>query len=135
MPKAAITPPAVGSKPMPTVRNAGPRSARPPSSSTSSRGKTTAAEAARQHALTLAEVEQWKEDFITQAPRALRSHPRDLAQQFEAREKTLLAKVSELTPACGRFKKAHRYLGRTCRKGSRGSHAKPTSNRDPRRCL
>ena len=28
-------------------------------------GKTTAAEAARQHALTLAEVEQWKDDFIT----------------------------------------------------------------------
>ena len=30
------------------------------------RGKTTAADAAQQHGLTVAEVEQWKEDFLSQ---------------------------------------------------------------------
>ncbi len=75
-------------------------------------GKTTAAESARQHALTLAEVEQWRDDFITQGTEALRSHPRDLAQQFEAREKTLLAKVGELTLHVDILKKAHRYQGK-----------------------
>jgi hypothetical protein len=80
-------------------------------------GKTTAAEAARQHALTLAEVEQWKDDFITQGTEALRSHPRDLAQQFEAREKTLLAKVGELTLHVDLLKKAHRYQGKDLPEG------------------
>jgi transposase-like protein len=80
-------------------------------------GKTTAAEAARQHALTLAEVEQWKDDFITQGTEALRSHPRDLTQQFEAREKTLLAKVGELTLHVDLLKKAHRYQGKDLPEG------------------
>ena len=74
-------------------------------------------EAARQHALTLAEVEQWKDDFITQGTEALRSHPRDLAQQFEAREKTLLAKVGELTLHVDVLKKAHRYQGKDLPEG------------------
>lgn len=80
-------------------------------------GKTTTAEAARQHALTLAEIEQWKDDFITQGTEALRSHPRDLAQQFEAREKTLLAKVGELTLHVDILKKAHRYQGKDLPEG------------------
>jgi transposase-like protein len=80
-------------------------------------GKNTAAEAARQHALTLAEVEQWKDDFITQGTEALRSHPRDLTQQFEAREKTLLAKVGELTLHVDVLKKAHRYQGKDLPEG------------------
>lgn len=80
-------------------------------------GKTTAAEAARQHALTLAEIEQWRDDFITQGTEALRSHPRDLTQQFEAREKTLLAKVGELTLHVDILKKAHRYQGKDLPEG------------------
>jgi len=48
------------------------------------RGKTTAADAARQHGLTVAEIEQWKEDFLTQGTEALRSHPRDREAQWEA---------------------------------------------------
>ena len=80
-------------------------------------GKTTAAEAARQHALTLAEIEQWKDDFITHGTEALRSHPRDLTQQFEAREKTLLAKVGELTLHVDVLKKAHRYQGKDLPEG------------------
>jgi transposase-like protein len=80
-------------------------------------GKNTAAEAARQHALTLAEVEQWKDDFITQGTEALRSHPRDLTQQFEAREKTLVAMVGELTLHVDVLKKAHRYQGKDLPEG------------------
>ena len=80
-------------------------------------GKTTAAQAARQHALTLAEIEQWKDDFITQGTEALRSHPRDIAQQFEAREKTLLAKVGELTLHVDVLKKAHRLQGKDLPEG------------------
>lgn len=80
-------------------------------------GKTTASEAARQHALTLAEVDQWKDDFITQGTEALRSHPRDLAQQFESERKTLLAKVGELTLHVDLLKKAHRYQGKDLPEG------------------
>lgn len=39
------------------------------------RGKITPADAARQHRLTAAEIEQWKEDFLAQGTEALRSHP------------------------------------------------------------
>lgn len=35
------------------------------------RGDTTAAEAARKHSLTVAEIEQWKERFLTGAENAL----------------------------------------------------------------
>jgi transposase-like protein len=80
-------------------------------------GRTTAAEAALRHSLTLAEVDQWRDDFITQGTEALRSHPRDLAQQFEAREKTLLAKVGELTLHVDLLKKAHRYQGKDLPEG------------------
>jgi len=81
-------------------------------------GKTTAAEAARQHALTVAEIEQWKDDFVTQGTEALRSHPRDLTEQFEAEKKTLLAKVGELTLHVDVLKKAHRYQGKDLPEGS-----------------
>jgi transposase-like protein len=41
------------------------------------RGDTTIAEAARKHALTVAEIEQWKERFLSGAENALRSRPLD----------------------------------------------------------
>lgn len=41
------------------------------------KGKTTIAEAARTHGLTVAEVERWKERFLSEAENALRSRPRD----------------------------------------------------------
>ena len=61
------------------------------------KGKTTPAEVAREHALTVAEVERWKEDFLDGGQEQLRSHPRDAEARFAAREKELLAKVGELT--------------------------------------
>ena len=81
------------------------------------KGKTTAAEMARQHDLTVGEVERWRDDFITQGTEGLRSHPRDLAEQHEAEKQKLLAKVGELTLAVDVFKKVHRLLGKDLPEG------------------
>jgi transposase-like protein len=76
------------------------------------RGKTTAAETARLHGLTVGEVDRWRDDFITQGTEGLRSHPRDLAEQHEAERQKLLAKVGELTLHVDVLKKVHRLQGR-----------------------
>jgi transposase-like protein len=81
------------------------------------KGKTTAAEVARQHDLTVGEVERWRDDFITQGTEALRSHPRDLAEQHEAEKQKLLAKVGELTLAVDVLKKVHHLQGRALPEG------------------
>jgi transposase-like protein len=60
------------------------------------RGDTTAAEAARKHGLTVAEVEDWKERFLSGAENALRSKPLDEEAQKEAEIKRLKQKVGEL---------------------------------------
>lgn len=41
------------------------------------RGETSTQEAARKHGLTVAEVEDWREKFLSAAENALRSKPRD----------------------------------------------------------
>jgi hypothetical protein len=41
------------------------------------KGETSAAEAAREHGLTVAEIEGWKEQFLLGAEKALRSKPKD----------------------------------------------------------
>lgn len=61
------------------------------------KGKTTAAELARSHDLTVAEVEQWMDHFVSQGTEALRSHPRDAEARHKAEKKDLLAKIGELT--------------------------------------
>jgi len=60
------------------------------------RGETTAAEAARKHGLTVAEVEDWKERFLSGADNALRSKPLDEEAQKDAEIKRLKQKVGEL---------------------------------------
>ena len=40
------------------------------------KGKTTAAEVARSHDITVGEIDQWIEDFTSMGTEALRSHPR-----------------------------------------------------------
>lgn len=80
-------------------------------------GKITPAEIARQQGLTVQEVEQWRDDFITQGTEALRSHPRDRQAQWDAREKQLLAKVGELTLDVEILKKTHRILGKELPEG------------------
>jgi transposase-like protein len=76
------------------------------------RGKTTAADAARQHGLTVAEIEQWKEDFLSQGTEALRSHPRDREAQWESEKQRLHAKIGELALEVDVLKKVHRILGK-----------------------
>lgn len=61
------------------------------------KGKTTAAQLARSHDLTVREIEQWMDDFISSGTEALRSHPRDIEAKAKAREKDLLAKIGDLT--------------------------------------
>jgi transposase-like protein len=60
------------------------------------RGETTAAEAARKHGLTVAEVEDWKERFLSGAENALPSKPLDEEAQKDAEIKRLKQKVGEL---------------------------------------
>ncbi len=63
------------------------------------RGETTAAEAARKHGPTVAEVEDWKERFLSGAENALRSKPLDEEAQKDAEIKRLKQKVGELVHA------------------------------------
>jgi transposase-like protein len=81
------------------------------------RGKTTPADAARQHGLTVAEIEQWKEDFLMQGTEALRSHHRDREAQWEAEKKELHAKIGEMALHIDVLKKAHRILGKDLPEG------------------
>jgi transposase-like protein len=60
------------------------------------RGDTTAAEAARKHGLTVAEVDDWKERFLSGAENALRSKPLDEEALKDAQIKRLKQKVGEL---------------------------------------
>ena len=62
--------------------------------------------------LTVAEIEQWREDFLSQGTEALRSHPRDREAQWEAEKQRLQAKVGELALEVDVLKKAHRILGK-----------------------
>lgn len=57
------------------------------------RGETSAAEAARKHGLTVAQVEEWRELFLAGVENGLRSHPRDEERLKDAQIKQ---KVGEL---------------------------------------
>jgi len=59
-------------------------------------GETSVQEAARQHGLTVAEVEQWRERFLRGAENALRSKPRDEEGLKDEEIKRLKQKVGEL---------------------------------------
>lgn len=54
------------------------------------------AEAARKHGLTVAEIEEWRERFLSGAEHALRSRPLDDEAQHEQEVKRLKQKVGEL---------------------------------------
>lgn len=60
------------------------------------RGSTTVVEAARAHGLTVAEIEQWKERFLSGAENALRTRPLDDEAFKEQEIKRLKQKVGEL---------------------------------------
>src|SRR5660397_115521 len=60
------------------------------------RGETSVQEAARKYGLTVAEVEDWREKFLSGAENALRSRPRDEEAQKDEQIKKLKQKVGEL---------------------------------------
>ena len=60
------------------------------------RGETSVQEAARKYGLTVAEVEDWREKFLSGAENALRSRPRDEEAQKDEQMKKLKQKVGEL---------------------------------------
>ena len=60
------------------------------------RGETSAKEAARKHGLTVAEVEDWQERFLSGAENSLRSKPREDEALREEEVRRLKQKVGEL---------------------------------------
>jgi len=60
------------------------------------KGETSVAEAARKHALTVAEVEEWRDRFLLGAENALRSRPKDEETLRDEAIKKLKQKVGEL---------------------------------------
>jgi len=60
------------------------------------KGETSAAEAARKHGLTVAEVENWRDRFLLGAEHALRNRPKDEEALKEEQLKTLKQKIGEL---------------------------------------
>ena len=60
------------------------------------KGETSAVEAARKHGLTVAQVEEWRELFLTGAENALRARPRDDEALKEQQIKRLKEKVGDL---------------------------------------
>jgi len=74
------------------------------------KGKTTSPEVARQHGLTVAEVETWLERFVEGGREFLRAVPRDSEARFEAEKKDLHAKIGEQALQLDALKKASRIL-------------------------
>ena len=60
------------------------------------KGETSVVEAARQHALTVAEVEDWREKFLLGAENALRSRPRDEEAVKDEQIQKLKQKIGDL---------------------------------------
>jgi len=60
------------------------------------KGETSAAEAARKHGLTVAEIGRWKEQFFAAGENALRARPRDEEAAKDEQIERLQRKVGEL---------------------------------------
>jgi transposase-like protein len=61
------------------------------------KGKTTAAEVARLHGLTLADVESWIERAQSGMEEFLKALPKELEERHSAEKKELLAKIGDLS--------------------------------------
>ena len=60
------------------------------------KGETSIQEAARQHGLTVAEIEEWKERFFLGAENALRARPKEEAALQEEQIRKLKQKIGDL---------------------------------------
>jgi transposase-like protein len=61
------------------------------------KGETSAQEAARKHGLTVSEVEDWRDRFLSGAENALRSRPKDEEAVKDDRIRKLERKIGEMT--------------------------------------
>jgi len=82
------------------------------------RGRTTPQDVARGQGLTVADVEEWMDEFLRGGEERLRAHPRDIAAQYAAEKKELHAKIGELSLEIDILKKANRIAEDWFRKGS-----------------
>ena len=60
------------------------------------KGETSVAEAARQHGLRVAEVENWQDQYLRAAENGLRRRPKDEEALKDAKIKKLQQKIGEL---------------------------------------
>lgn len=60
------------------------------------KGETSIQEAARRHGLTVADIEQWQEKFLTAGENALRARPKDEDSFKDERIRQLERKVGQL---------------------------------------
>lgn len=60
------------------------------------KGDTSIAESARQHGLTVAEIEDWRDKFLFGAENALRSRPKDEEAVKDEQIKKLKQKIGDL---------------------------------------
>lgn len=60
------------------------------------KGETSVAEAARTHALTVAEIEDWRDKFLSGAENALRTRPKDDDAVKDEQIKKLKQKIGDL---------------------------------------
>ncbi|MCA9501392.1 MAG: DUF1153 domain-containing protein, partial [Nitrospira sp.] len=60
------------------------------------KGETSAAEVARQHGLTMAEVEGWQEQFLRSAENGLRRRPKDEEAVKDEQIKKFKQKIGDL---------------------------------------
>lgn len=76
------------------------------------KGKTTVSEAARTHDQTVAEIESWRDAFLSGGEERMRSNPRDAEARWDAEKKDLHAKIGEQSLHIDVLKKAHRICGK-----------------------
>lgn len=71
------------------------------------KGKTTAAEVARMHGLTVADVEGWLGRFMHGAEEFLKAIPKEVEERHASEKKELLAKIGDLSMQVDVLKKAN----------------------------
>lgn len=71
------------------------------------KGKTTVAEVARQHGMTVNEVETWLERFHRGAEEFLKALPKEVEERHSSEKKDLLAKIGDLSIQVDVLKKAN----------------------------
>jgi transposase-like protein len=96
------------------------------------KGETSLAEAARQHGLTVAEVEEWREKFLLGAENALRSRPKDEEALKDEQIKKLKQKIGDLVVDNEILREALRPYGRIELESSGVEHKMSTVRRASR---